>query len=182
MAETRPRPLERVGWVALLAIALTSLVLAILRPVDAQHVSRQIRLAEGFDRYERAMSEGGRFYSRATADGRMRSSIGNDRAIGYTLLARAEERFLHARAEAIEFGEARRAERALWRAYMVWAEALQADAIEAAGGVESREMLDRAQSVVTRAAALATLSPDERARVGRLRSEIEQALRVAEMP
>lgn len=177
MSEPRTRWLEWVGWGALATISLTTAALAVLRPVDSQHISSRIRLAAGFDRYETALGEAHRLFSRATADGRMRGPSEHDRQTGYAMLAGAEKRLLEASAEAGEIGEPRRVERALWRVYMAWARALLADGASAPVEGDGGEALKRARAIVGRALALPGLRPEERVEAERLQFEIDARLK-----
>ena len=176
MADPAPGPLEWLGWGALTVLTVAIAGLAILRPTDPDAILSEIRLAAGFDRYQAAMDEGHRLYSRATADFRMAGPSEDDRSVEYRMLADAERLFLTARAEADGHAEDVRAQRQLVAVYHAWAGALHADGTGPWYRRSDRETLERARDIAVRGLALRDITEDQRQRMQGLKTKIDRAL------
>jgi hypothetical protein len=152
-----PTPLEWAGWALLAVLTATILALAIFRPTDPSAIVNEIRLAAGFDRYQAAMNEGDRLFSRATADFRMAVRTDDDRSAEYAMLAEAEQRFLTARSEAEGFGEDQRGTGEWYRR-------------------NDRTILERARELAERGLALPNITGSQRERMADLKTRIDRAI------
>jgi len=175
-ADASPTPLEWAGWALLAVLTATILALAIFRPTDPSAIVNEIRLAAGFDRYQAAMNEGDRFFSRATADFRMAVRTDDDRSTEYAMLAEAEQRFLTARSEAEGFGEDQRAQIRLLELYYAWARARYLDGTGEWYRRNDRTILESARELAERGLALPNITGSQRERMADLKTRIDRAI------
>lgn len=173
-----PNALEWAGWGLLAALTLAILLLAVFRPTDPASLVNEIRLAAGFDRYEAAMDEGDRLYSLASAELRWRGEElrPEQRREVYRTLARAEERFETARAEAEGFYEGQRAQGALARLYYLWARDLYRVGTGKWYERNDRETLREARDLVDRGLTLPDIVGSQRVALERLGTSIDRAI------
>lgn len=168
---------EWVGWGTLVLLTLTIVALAALRPTDSRQVVNEIRLAAGFDRYETALQEGNRVFSRAIEHASlMEGGDPGDARLRDQALARAEEHFLIARSEAEGNGEDWRVQARLADLYYSWARVLLE---EATGHWYERNdipTLERARELVDKGLALPDISPAERGRLEKIGGKIDRAI------
>jgi len=172
--DSRPTPLEWAGWALLGLLTLTVLLFAVFRPTDPDAILNEIRLAAGFDRYQAAMNEGDRLYSRATADFRL--STETDHTVEYGMLAEAAGLYQTARREAEGFAEDQQAQIRLVEVYYVWAKALHEEGTGKWYEGNEEEPLRRARDLVDRGLALPHITGEQRERMGDLGTKIDRAL------
>lgn len=173
----RVGPLEAAGWGLLAILTAGVAAMAILRPTDPAGALNEIRLAAGFDRYEAAIAEGDRIRSTVVAElGRLEGNDLERRRGLYELLARAEERYAVARAEAEGFHENQRAQQRLARTYLLWAGSLHQDGTGTWYQRNDEGTLRSAREIVDRGLALPDIPGDQRVQLEELGTRIDRAI------
>jgi hypothetical protein len=167
---------EGVGWAALAALTLATILLAAFRPTSAGQLVNEIRLAAGFDRYQAALSEGDRLHALAVAEVRR---AGDDRARReslYPYWEQAIQTYQTAREEAEGFHEDQVVQNRMAATYLAWARALYRDGTGPWYRPNERDVLRRARGLVDEGLALPAIETSRRALLEELGTRIDRAI------